>query len=215
MAGFGNRHHWLRPQGRGCGCAMQSAMDVRHDVIPLAWGQVFELGCGGGINQHFYDRRRVKCISGIDPSSRALKQARAASRALGWQADLREGVGEAIPFDDASFDTVVCTFTLCSVHDHARALSELHRVLRPGGTLLYAEHGRAPDQDVARWQERVEPVWTGLMGNCHLSRPVTPAIAAAGFRPTPAGKRYRQRRPKFAGWMEWGMARKPRSGLPI
>jgi SAM-dependent methyltransferase len=189
-----------------CGCATEAIMALRRDVVPLAQGRVFELGCGGGLNQPLYDAARVTGFAGIDPSGRLLDHARAEAARKGWQADIREGRGEAIPFADESFDTVVSTFTLCSVDDHARTLAELRRILKPGGTFLYAEHGRAPDARVARFQERVDPLWRRLFGNCHLSRPVTAAIERAGFAATPVGRRYNAAGPRFAGWMEWGAA---------
>jgi ubiquinone/menaquinone biosynthesis C-methylase UbiE len=192
-----------------CGCAMENIMALRRDVVPLANGRVFELGCGGGLNQPLYDPALVTSFSGLDPNGKLLDYAREEAAKKGWAADIRQGYGEAIPFDDESFDTVVCTFTLCSVNDHARSLAELRRVLKPGGTFLYAEHGRAPDAKVARWQERVDPLWSKLFGNCHLSRPVTPAIEQAGFRAAPIGRRYSEGGIKLAGWMEWGVATKP------
>jgi ubiquinone/menaquinone biosynthesis C-methylase UbiE len=189
-----------------CGCGSEHIMALRREVVPLAQGRVLEIGCGGGINQQLYDRARVTSYAGLDPSLKGLEYARAEAAKKGWTADIREGRGEAIPFADASFDTVVSTFTLCSVADHAQTLSELRRVLRPGGRLLYVEHGRAPDPNVVRWQERIEPLWRRVFGNCHISRPVTPAIAGAGFDPDLVGRRYLSPGPKFAGWMEWGMA---------
>jgi ubiquinone/menaquinone biosynthesis C-methylase UbiE len=194
------------PQIIRFGCAQKPIMELRREVVPLARGRVFELGCGGGINQKLYDRVQVTGFAGIDPSPRLLDYAREEAALKDWSADIRQGYGEEIPFEDESFDTVVCTFTLCSVNDHARTLSELRRVLKPGGTFLYAEHGRAPDPGVARWQERIEPAWSRLFCNCHLSRPVTPAIEQAGFAAEPIGRRYMAPGPKFAGWMEWGRA---------
>lgn len=191
-----------------CGCAMESIMELRRDVVPGARGRVFELGCGGGINQQLYDPARVTGFSGLDPNGKLLAFARDEAAKKGWEADIRQGYGEAIPFADDSFDTVVCTFTMCSVTDQARSLAELRRILKPGGTFLYAEHGRAPDGNVARWQERVDPVWSRLFGNCHLSRPVTSAIEQAGFVAKPIGQRYSEGGLKLAGWMEWGTALK-------
>jgi ubiquinone/menaquinone biosynthesis C-methylase UbiE len=188
------------------GCAQKPIMELRQDVVPLAKGRVFELGCGGGINQQLYDTGAITHFAGIDPSARLLDYAREEASLRGWNADIRQGFGEAIPFEDASFDTVVCTFTLCSVNDHAKTLSELRRVLKPGGTFLYAEHGRAPEPEVARWQERIDPLWSKAFGNCHLSRPVTSAIRKAGFMVEPTGQRYMSPGPRFAGWMEWGKA---------
>lgn len=188
-----------------CACSGPAIMALREKVVPLARGAVFELGCGGGINQQFYDPARITSYAGIDPSAKGLDFARAAAR-KGWAHDIRGGVGEAIPFADASFDSVVCTFTLCSVQDPAQTLRELRRVLKPGGSLLFAEHGAAPDPGVARWQQRIEPVWKRLAGGCHLTRPIASSIGQGGFQVAPLGARYAPRTPRFAGWMEWGEA---------
>lgn len=190
------------------GGSMEAIMAIRRDVVPLAAGRVLELGCGGGINQLLLDPARVTSYSGVDPSPKGLDYARESARAMGWDADIRTGVGEALPFADASFDTVVCTLTLCSVQDQMQTLSELRRVLKPGGTYLFAEHGRAPDPAVVRMQQRIDPLWKRIMGGCHTSRPVRPAIEAAGFAVTPVGARYMERTPRFVGWMEWGSARR-------
>jgi ubiquinone/menaquinone biosynthesis C-methylase UbiE len=189
-----------------CACSSPAIMALREKVAPLAEGRVFEIGCGGGINQQFYDPARISGYSGMDPSAKGLDYAREAAARKGWQADIRQGFGEAIPFEDASFDSVVCTFTLCSVQDQAQTLAELRRTLKPGGKLLFAEHGRAPDAGVAKWQDRIEPVWTKLAGGCHLTRPVGEAVERAGFAVQELGKRYTPKMPKFAGWMEWGQA---------
>lgn len=191
-----------------CGCATESIMALRRDVVPLAQGRVFELGCGGGINQALYDSARVTSYAGLDPSPQLLAYARAEAAKWGRDAAIHLGVGEAVPYPDASFDTVVCTFTLCSVTDHAQTLRELRRVLKPGGALLYAEHGRSPDAKVARVQERIDPLWRRLFGNCHVSRPVGEAIERSGFATRPIGRAYTQGGLRFAGWMEWGVATK-------
>ena len=181
-------------------------MHLREKVVPLASGAVFEIGCGGGINQQLYDTSRITSYAGLDPSTKGLEFARAEAAKRGWQADMRQGFGEDIPFPSESFDTVVCTFTLCSVGSQAQTLRELRRILKPGGRLLYAEHGRAPDQNVRKWQGRIEPVWKRMAGGCHLTRPVTSAIAEGGFDTHEAGERYAPKTPRWAGWMEWGEA---------
>ena len=194
-------------------CGSPVIMDRRAQVVPLASGRVFEIGCGGGLNQRFYDPARVTAFAGIDPGARLLEYARDEARRKGWPgssgADIREGVGEDIPFASGSFDTAVCTFTLCSVADPAGVLSELRRILVPGGRLLFLEHGRSPDAGVARWQDRIEPLWKPLAGGCHLTRPIMSAITQAGFDVAPIGARYAPKMPKFAAWMEWGVATAP------
>ena len=191
-----------------CACSSPAIMQLRQQVVPLASGAVLELGCGGGINQQFYDPARVTSYAGMDPSAKGRDYALAAAQNAGRAADIRGGVGEAIPYGDASFDCVVCTFTLCSVDDPAQVLRELRRVLKPGGRLLYAEHGRAPDAGVAKWQDWIEPVWKRIAGGCHLTRPIGLAIATDGFEVVALGARYAPKTPRFAGWMEWGEAHK-------
>lgn len=192
-----------------CACSAPGIMALRKQVVPLAQGRVFEIGCGGGINQAFYNAASITSYSGMDPSPKGLEFAREAAERKGWKADIREGMGEAIPFADESFDTVVCTYTLCSVSDPAQTLSELWRILVPGGHLLFAEHGRAPDASVRKWQDRIEPVWKHIAGGCHLTRPIGSAIEAGGFKLKPIGAGYTPKTPRWAGWMEWGLAEKP------
>jgi ubiquinone/menaquinone biosynthesis C-methylase UbiE len=199
----------IMPRLITCACSQGQVMKRRSAVVPLAYGDVFELGCGGGINHTFYDAGAINSYAGIDPHEGLLDAARDAARAKGWAADIRAGRGEVIPFADASFDCAVCTFTLCSVDDPEAVMHEMRRVLRPGGTLLFLEHGRAPDAAVRRWQERIEPVWKRLAGGCHLTRPITTALAGAGFAAEQLGEGYTPQAPCFAGWMEWGIARKP------
>ena len=206
MMGWYDEH--VVPRLIKCACSSPAIMQLRQQVVPLASGAVFELGCGGEINQQFYDSARVTSYAGMDPSAKGRQFARGAAQSAGRVADIRAGVGEAIPYGDDSFDCVVCTFTLCSVDDPAQVLRELRRVLKPGGRLLYAEHGRAPDPAVAKWQDRIEPVWKRLAGGCHLTRPVGSAIATGGFDVAALGARYAPKTPRFAGWMEWGEARK-------
>ena len=189
-------------------CGQKEISRLRAAVVPLAEGSVLEIGCGGGLNQRFYDASRITAYAGIDPSAPLLDSARERAREKGWDADIREGTAEAIPFAASSFDTVVCTYTLCSVDDQRQAIAEMRRVLKPGGRLLFAEHGRAPDPGPAKWQDRLEPIWKPLAGGCHLTRQVGAALRGGGFDVEPIGRGYLPGAPKFMGWMEWGVARK-------
>jgi ubiquinone/menaquinone biosynthesis C-methylase UbiE len=207
IMGFANWYdEHIVPRFIKCACSAESIMDLRKQVVPLASGAVFEIGCGGGINQQLYDPAHITSYSGLDPSAKGLDFARAEAAKKGWQADIRQGEGESLPFGDASFDTAVCTFTMCSVRDQVRVLSELRRILRPEGRLLYAEHGRSPDVKVAKWQDRIDPLWSRIAGGCHITRPVAAAVKAAGFAGEPAGARYNDGMPRWAGWVEWGVA---------
>lgn len=189
-----------------CACSAPPIAKQRAKVVPQAAGKVLELGIGMGLNLAFYDAGKVESVTGVDPAPELRAIADAAPRASGLQVRVEDGTAEALPFADASFDCVVCTFTLCSVHTPTRALAEARRVLKPGGRFLYCEHGLAPDPGVQTWQRRIEPVWKRIAGGCHLTRPVTGAIAAAGFKIVRTDTMYLPKTPRPLGWNEWGEA---------
>jgi ubiquinone/menaquinone biosynthesis C-methylase UbiE len=141
----------------------------RSRVVSAASGRVLEIGIGSGLNLPFYGNS-VSQIIGIEPSAKLLHMARTASRHTSVPLDLIEGIAEAIPVDDRSIDTVVTTWTMCSIPVLERALQEMRRVLKPGGRLLFVEHGRAPEPRVRWWQDHLSPVWKRFSGGCHLNR---------------------------------------------
>jgi len=187
-------------------CSTRPIMKQRAKVVPTAEGRVLELGIGMGLNLAFYDPAKVREVVGVDPSPELREIALAAPRPDALKVTVEDGTAEALPFEDASFDQVVCTFTLCSVCTPATALAEARRVLKPAGRLLFCEHGLAPDADVQKWQRRIEPVWKRIAGGCHLTRPVASGIAASGFRMDKVETMYLPKSPRFAGWNEWGSA---------
>jgi ubiquinone/menaquinone biosynthesis C-methylase UbiE len=153
----------------------------RGRVVPAAEGRVLEIGIGSGLNLPFYSRN-VRHVIGIDPSPKLLSMARQAERPHSGPVGFVQGSAEEIPVESATIDTVVTTWTLCSIPDVRRALRDMHRVLRPGGRLLFVEHGRAPDPNVVWWQDRLTPVWKRVGGGCHLNRAIRILIEGAGFR---------------------------------
>ena len=153
----------------------------RARIIPAAEGRVLEIGIGSGLNLPFYSRNVARVI-GLEPSARLLAMARRVERAGNGSVEFIEGSAEAIPLADASVDTVVTTWTLCSIRDALRALRDMRRVLRPGGRLLFVEHGRAPDPNIIWWQDRLTPVWKRRGGGCHLNRAIGTLIEGAGFQ---------------------------------
>jgi ubiquinone/menaquinone biosynthesis C-methylase UbiE len=153
----------------------------RSRIIPAAEGRVLEIGIGSGLNLLFYSSN-VTHVIGLEPSPGLLAMARRAERAEFGPVEFIEASAEAIPLQDASVDTVVTTWTLCSIPDPLRALRDMRRVLRPGGHLLFVEHGRAPDPNVIWWQDRLTPVWKRLGGGCHLNRAIRALIEGAGFQ---------------------------------
>ncbi|WP_337186422.1 class I SAM-dependent methyltransferase [Phenylobacterium sp.] len=181
-------------------------MKQRAKIVPQAHGRVLELGIGMGLNLALYDPAKVSEVVGVDPARELRAVAEAAPRDPALKVRVDDGTAEDLPFEAASFDCVVCTFTLCSVQAPATALAEARRVLKPNGRFFFCEHGLAPDAGVARWQRRIEPIWKRLGGGCHLTRPVTTAIAAAGFEISRQDSMYLPGTPRFAGWNEWGEA---------
>lgn len=196
----------ILPKFLSCACSGPQMMRQRSRLVPRASGRVLELGVGMGLNLAFYDPAKVSSVSGVDPAAELREMAEAAPRAEGLAVEILPGVAEDLPFESSSFDSVVCTFTLCSVHAPDRALAEAMRVLKPGGRLFYCEHGLAPEPGVARWQRRIEPVWKRLAGGCRLTRPILPLLEGAGFPTSGAECDFLPNVPRFAGWNVLGEA---------
>ena len=154
--------------------------DYRRRAVSNADGCVLEVGVGSGLNLPFYGEG-ARHLIGLDPSPKLLSMAHEATRTTGRSMELLEGSAEAIPLEDHSIDTVVTTWTLCSIPDVQRALSEMRRALKPHGQLLFVEHGRSPDVNVRRWQDRLTPLWKRIGGGCHLNRAIRTLVEEAGF----------------------------------
>jgi ubiquinone/menaquinone biosynthesis C-methylase UbiE len=156
-------------------------LPFRRRVIGAAEGRVLEIGIGSGLNLPFYGSA-VRSVIGIDPSPELLRMAARRAGDAAVPVRLLQASAEALPLDDASVDTVVTTWTLCTIPSAQRALGEFRRVLKPGGALLFVEHGRAPEAQIARWQDRLDPLWSRIAGGCHLNRKIDALIASGGFR---------------------------------
>jgi ubiquinone/menaquinone biosynthesis C-methylase UbiE len=153
----------------------------RHRIVPAAEGRVLEVGIGSGLNLPFYTQK-AELVIGLDPSPRLLSMARRARQPASDLVEFVEGSAEAIPLEDRSVDSVVTTWTLCSIPDAQRSLREMYRVLKPSGRLLFVEHGRAPEPNVRWWQDRLTPAWKRFGGGCHLNRAIEKLIEGAGFQ---------------------------------
>jgi len=162
-----------------CGLPMVQAQ--RRLLVPQARGRVLEIGMGTGRNLPFYDRSKLTQLVGVDPALQMHRLAQRRSAKAGIHVDLVGLSAERLPLPDAHFDTVVCTYTLCSIPDPLAALHEVRRVLKPDGQFLFCEHGRAPDAALARWQDRLQPCWMPLAGGCHLDRDVPALLRDAGL----------------------------------
>lgn len=198
---------YIVPRVINCLCATPEIAAQRALVVPQAEGVVLEVGIGSGLNMPFYDRAKIERVIGVDPGAeiRALGRARFAEARV--PVELVHASGEDLPLDDGSIDTVVLTYTLCSIRDAGAAAGEMRRVLRPGGRLLLCEHGRSRDENVVRWQDRINPVWRRLSGGCNVNRNMATILEGAGFRFERLETFYLPGAPKFAGFHYRGVAR--------
>jgi len=188
-----------------CGTSGVSAQ--RREVVPLASGQVLEIGMGTGHNLRWYDPERVERVIGLDPAEEMLERARRRSAPMPFPVEHLALEGERIPLDAASVDTVVVTFTLCSIPGVETALAGMRRALKPEGRLLFCEHGLAPDARTARWQNRLTPAWRHVFGGCHLNRDVPALLRAGGFTIEQLDTAWIPGSPAIAGFCYRGVAR--------
>jgi ubiquinone/menaquinone biosynthesis C-methylase UbiE len=176
--GFYNEH--VLPHVINLAMRNRELRPLRQRVTSHAHGRVLEIGIGSGLNLPLYGPQ-VQELVGVEPSGRLMQMARAAASTAKVPLTLLQGSAESIPIEDGTIDTVVTTWTLCSIPDAGRALAELRRVLKPGGQLLFAEHGLAPEERVRKWQHRLTPAWKKIGGGCHLDRPIRSLVESAGF----------------------------------
>jgi ubiquinone/menaquinone biosynthesis C-methylase UbiE len=152
---------------------------IRSELVPMAEGHVLEIGIGSGLNLPYYSN--PASVTGLDPSLELQEYAREVAREQGIDVDFLSVSGEDIPADDNSFDSIVMTWTLCTIPDPLAALAEIRRVLKPHGKIVFAEHGESPDPDVARWQNRINPTWNVIGGGCNLNRRIRSLYESSGF----------------------------------
>ena len=159
----------------------KEATRLRAAWVPEACGRVLEIGIGSGLNLPFYSSK-VECVYGVEPSAELQKMAEERAKRANTKVEfLSQSAEDAIALADQSIDTVVMTWTLCSISDPVRALAQMKRVLRPDGRMLFIEHGKSPDVGVAHWQDRLTPAWKKIGGGCHLNRKIDDLLRTAGF----------------------------------
>ncbi len=187
-------------------CGAPPILKQREKVVPHAEGRVLEIGMGSGINLSFYNPDKVEMVYGLEPSEGMRQKAKANLDKSPVPVEWLDLPGEEVPLEDKSVDTVVLTYTLCTIPDSSAALAQMRRVLKPGGALLFCEHGEAPDESVQRWQARVNPFWKKVAGGCNLNRPIPRNLEDAGFRIDQLETMYLPSTPKIAGFNYWGRA---------
>ena len=163
-------------------CSNKPTRKQREKVVPLAEGDVLEIGFGSGLNLPYYDVSRVRKIFGLEPSEGMRRKSQPLVEASPHEVEFIDLPGEEIPLPDRSVDTVLVTYSLCTIPDAVTALEGMRRVLKPGGRLIYCEHGKAPDDAVQKWQNRLNPAWRSFAGGCNMNRDIPALIESAGFR---------------------------------
>ena len=165
-------------------CSLPPISHQRQQIVPLAEGVVVELGMGTGLNMPFYDANKIKKLIGVDPGEGMMKHAKGVAEKMPFDVELHVTGAEAIPLEDNSADTVVVTYSFCTIPDNVAAAHEARRVLKPGGRLLFSEHGISDRPSTAKWQGRFNPVWKMIAGGCNLNRNVEQLLQDTGFKIT-------------------------------
>ena len=202
--GFYNRY--ILPRVLNWSCGAKPVLAQREKVVPLATGRVLEVGIGSGLNLPYYDPAKVERVIGLDPAEEMLSFARRKSETLPFPVEYLALEGEHIPLERHSVDTVLVTYTLCTIPDAIGALEGMRAALKPGGRLIFCEHGKAPDAAVRRWQQRLNPLWGWIGGGCSLDRDIPALIEGAGFRVDALESGYLPKTPRYAGFNYWGSA---------
>lgn len=199
---------YILPRIINSSCGLQAITDLRAELIPLATGRVLEIGFGSGRNLRHYDGAKVERLFALEPELGMRKLAAKYMREpLPFEFEFIGLSGEEIPLENDSVDCVVITYTLCTIPDALKALEGMRRVLRPGGSMILAEHGKAPDTAVQVWQDRLTPLWRIIGGGCHLNRDIPDLIKRGGFAFERMEQGYLEDAPKYAGFNTWGIAK--------
>ena len=199
---------YILPKVLNCACASKPINYQRDKIVPLAEGVVLDIGIGSGLNIPFYNKTKIKQLYGLDPSKELLDIAKSVAYEENLEIEFLECGAESIPLPDKSIDTVLMTYTMCTITDVALSNSEIIRVLKDDGKLLFCEHGLAPDKNIVKWQKRINPLWSKIAGGCNLNRDIPNLISSSGFKISNMEEMYLPSTPKFAGYNYWGVAKK-------
>ncbi len=173
---------YILPSAINWACKQKPMSLQRMKVVPFAEGNVLEIGIGPGLNLPFYSKDKVKNLTAIEPSLETWKKNKINTQELPFDFEFVQAFAENIPAEDNSFDTVILTYTLCTIKDTFQSLEEIRRVLKPSGKLLFCEHGKAPDKVIQQWQNRINPLWKMVGGGCNLNKDIPMIIKVNGFQ---------------------------------
>ena len=197
---------YVLPKFLNCACGSKPVARQREKVVPLAEGRVLEIGIGSGLNLPFYDKTKVDEIWGLDPSEELSGMARTVATQEGMKVNFISSGAEEIPLPDDHFDSVLITYTMCTIPEVIRANTEIRRVLKDQGKMIFCEHGVAPDDNIRKWQKRINPLWGKIAGGCNINRNIPLLIQESGFDIVEMEEMYLPNTPKIAGYNFWGYA---------
>ena len=197
---------YVLPKFLNCACGSNPVARQRQKVVTLVEGKVLEIGIGSGLNLPFYDKSNIDELWGLDPSEELSDMARKVADSENIEVNFISSGAEEIPLPDKYFDSVLITYTMCTIPEVARANREIKRVLKTGGKLIFCEHGEAPDENIRKWQKRINPFWGKLAGGCNIDRKIPTLIQNSGFEIVELEEMYLPKTPKIVGYNYWGYA---------
>ena len=196
----------LLPKMLDCCCSTKPINYQRNKVVPYAKGKILEIGIGSGINIPFYKKSQIEKLYGLDPSEELNRMAHKVASQNSLDVEFLLSGAEEIPLPSNSIDTILITYTLCTIPDLNSSMSEMKRVLKDDGNFLFCEHGIAPDLNIVKWQNRINPVWGKLFGGCSINRDIPDIIQSSGFKLNKLNQMYLPGTPKIVGYNYWGHA---------
>ena len=197
---------YVLPKFLNCACGSKPISYQRKKVVPMAEGKVLEIGIGSGLNLPFYDKSKLDELWGLDPSEGLSEMAKKVADEEAMEVNFISAGAEEIPLPDNHFDSVLVTYTMCTIPEVDRANKEIQRVLKSNGKMIFCEHGLAPDKNIKKWQNRINPFWKKLAGGCNINRNIPSVIQESGFDIIDLEEMYLPSTPKIAGYNYWGYA---------
>ena len=198
--------NYVLPKMLDCCCSTKPISYQRKKIVPEASGTILEIGIGSGLNIPYYQKSRVNKVIGLDPSEQLCKMAKKTADDNNFSIDFLVNGAEEIELPSNSIDTILLTYTLCSIPEPYIALKEIMRVMKSDGRILFCEHGIAPDEVVQKWQNRINPLWGKLFGGCNINRDIPNILKNGGFKINSLDKMYLPSTPKIVGYNYWGEA---------
>ena len=198
---------YILPRFLNCACASEPITYQRKKVVPLAEGKILEVGIGSGLNLPFYEKSKIEEIWGIDPSEELNVMAKKVAIEEGMNVNFITSSAEDIPFPNDYFDTVLITYTMCTIPSVLKANKEIRRVLKRSGKMIFCEHGVSPDENIKKWQKRLNSIWGKIAGGCNINRNIPVLIKSSGFKIVEMDEMYLPKTPRIAGYNYWGYAK--------